>query len=65
MRLRQGDRDEMESERGVPTAVGYVIAVKARLSYTVEMEGTGYSASAWLKLAEGYVRIGDNSPATP
>jgi hypothetical protein len=55
----------MESERGVPTAVGYVIAVKARLSYTVEMEGTGYSASAWLKLAEGYVRIGDNSPATP
>jgi hypothetical protein len=51
VRLRQGDRAGMEPDRSFPPAAGYVIASNVRVSYTVETDGTGYSASAWSKPA--------------
>jgi hypothetical protein len=41
----------MEPDRSFPPAAGYVIASKVRVSYMVETDGTGYSASEWSKPA--------------
>ena len=63
VRLGQGDRAEMKLDRSFLTAAGYVIAFNVRVSYTVETDSAGYSASACSKLAGGYVRIGDKNEA--
>jgi hypothetical protein len=46
-----------------PRAAGHVINFKIRVSYTVEMGGTGYSVWAWAKPVEGLVLLGDHLTA--
>jgi hypothetical protein len=53
----------MEPDRTLPTAAGYVINFKMRLSYTVATDRTSYySASAWSRPAGDYARTAENLP---
>jgi hypothetical protein len=51
----------MEPHRSFPPPAGYAVSFKVRVSYTVETDGTGYSASAWSKPVGGYVRFADKN----